>query len=80
MSAVYPAIYGWVNTKIHVTNRIGGFFAIGTAAGEMLVPFLVGQFIEGRPQFIMEATAVCGSLMVVLFLALVFSVSRLGKK
>ena len=79
MSAVYPAIYSWVGNKIHLSNRIRGLFAIGTAAGEMLVPFLVGQFIEARPRFMMEAAAFCGSLMVFLFIVLILSVSRLGE-
>ena len=77
MSAVYPAIYGWIGNKIHLSNRMGGFFAIETAAAEMLVPFLLGQFIEARPQSMMESAAFCGSLMVFLFLVLIFSVSRL---
>jgi len=45
---VFPSTFGYAQNKLHLSGRITGWFLVGSSAGGMFWPRLIGQFFESH--------------------------------
>jgi FHS family Na+ dependent glucose MFS transporter 1 len=46
VAPVFPSTFGYAQNRLHLSGRIMGFFLVGSSAGGMFWPRIVGQFFE----------------------------------
>lgn len=70
MASIFPAILMLAGERMRVTGAITGWFLVGSGAGNMLLPWLIGQaFVLAGPQAMPLIVLVD---VIILFLALVY--------
>lgn len=45
---VFPSTFGYAQNKLHLSGRVMGLFLVGSSAGGMFWPRLIGQFFESQ--------------------------------
>jgi FHS family Na+ dependent glucose MFS transporter 1 len=63
-ASVFPTILMFAGERMHVTGTITGWFLVGSGAGNMLIPWLIGQaFVftgpQAMPMIVVVATLGC---------------------
>jgi FHS family Na+ dependent glucose MFS transporter 1 len=48
VAPVFPSTFGYAQNRLHLSGRIMGFFLVGSSAGGMFWPRIVGQFFESN--------------------------------
>jgi len=48
VAPVFPSTFGYAQKKLHLSGRVTGFFLVGSSAGGMFWPRLIGQFFESQ--------------------------------
>ncbi len=46
MSAVFPTMLSFIGRRVRITGQITGWFFVGASLGAMMVPWVIGQFLE----------------------------------
>ncbi|XP_013788363.1 sodium-dependent glucose transporter 1A-like [Limulus polyphemus] len=54
LASMYPSMVSWVERYIVMTNKVTSTFIVTTSLGEMIVPLVVGHYIERKPMFLMH--------------------------
>jgi fucose permease len=68
MASIFPTMLNLAQQKMTITGRVTSWFFVGASAGGMVLPWIVGQFIEPvGPQTVMLAIFISLSLALVLF-------------
>lgn len=78
-ASVYATIIGWMNNHIIITNKFSAIFSVGSAAGEMLIPFIITYFIDSIPEMFIYVTTAAVVLMAV-FLLFLYCMFKKGRK
>ncbi|KAK3861653.1 hypothetical protein Pcinc_032405 [Petrolisthes cinctipes] len=68
LSSVYPTAVSLAETYIHVTSSMTSMLVVTAAAGEMIIPVLIGQVFEKLPSSVL----IFGVLMTLLSFVLYF--------
>ena len=65
MASIFPTGITWAEQYVTVTGKAAMVFVVGAATGEMLWPFIAGQFIEANPMYLMYFAlgSACGSIL-----------------
>lgn len=51
MASIFPTIILLAGERMHITGTVTGWFLVGSGAGSMLLPWLIGQiFARTGPQ------------------------------
>jgi MFS transporter, FHS family, Na+ dependent glucose transporter 1 len=64
MASIFPTLLMFAGERMHVTGAITGWFLVGSGAGNILLPWLIGQaFVltgpQAMPTIILVDTAMC---------------------
>jgi FHS family Na+ dependent glucose MFS transporter 1 len=60
IASVFPTMLNFAERRLTLTGKLTGWFFVGTSAGGMLFPWLVGQFFESSgPGFTMVLILIC---------------------
>lgn len=78
-ASVYAAIIGWMNNNIIITNKFSAIFSMGSAAGEMVIPFVITYFVNRIPEMFTYVTTAAIVLMTI-FLLLLYCMFTKGSK
>lgn len=78
-ASAYAAIIGWMNNHIIITNIFSAIFSMGSAAGDMVIPFIITYFIESIPEMFVYVTTAAVVLMTI-FLLLLYCMFTKGSK
>ena len=72
LASIFPTGITWAEQYITVTGKAAMVLVVGAASGEMILPFVVGQYIESMPMFLMYfgVAATCVSIILFVFLQL----------
>ncbi len=72
IAPVFPSTFGFAQSKLHLSGKVTGLFLVGSSAGGMFWPRLIGQFFEpyGAPvmAWIVVGTLI-GALTLILLIA-----------
>ncbi|GFW71950.1 sodium-dependent glucose transporter 1A [Trichonephila clavipes] len=52
IASFFPSAVGWIENYITVTNKMASSFCVGAAFGEMLIPYIIGSYIEEMPDIL----------------------------
>lgn len=52
IASFFPSAVGWIENYITVTNKMASSFCVGAAFGEMLIPYIIGSYIEETPDIL----------------------------
>jgi FHS family Na+ dependent glucose MFS transporter 1 len=66
MAAIFPSALSFSDARLKITGRITGWFFVGGSTGAMVLPFVIGQFIDdwgGRAVIVPIAAALFGALV-----------------
>lgn len=76
MAAIFPTGVLWLEDHIKVTAKMASIFVIASSLGEMVIPALVGFFIDHTgPQVLMLTVLLCSAGCAVVFCLMVFIAS-----
>jgi len=75
VAPVFPSTFGYAQNKLHLSGRVTGLFLVGSSAGGMFWPRLIGQFFESRGAQMMAWVVLLDLLGA---LAIILLVSRSG--
>ena len=80
MASIFPTGITWAEQYITITGKAAMILVVGAATGEMLFPFLAGQFVEANPMYMMYFAlgSVCASFL--LYILLVLLARTKGKR
>ena len=74
MASIFPTLIMLAGERMQITGTITGWFLVGSGAGSMLLPWLIGQvFVYTGPQAmttVLLVTLVCFMLILLLFINL----------
>jgi FHS family Na+ dependent glucose MFS transporter 1 len=71
MASIFPAGISWVERYVHVTGKAAAVFVVGSALGEMVLPFLTGFLVTSlHPMWLMYIELVGILANVVLFIVM----------
>ncbi len=71
VAPIFPSTFGYAQRMLGLSGKLTGFFLVGSSAGGMFWPWLIGQFFKGYGPKVMLAAVlfdVIGALGVILFL------------
>jgi len=72
MASIFPTTLSFAERRMHMTAKVNSWFFAGSAAGSMIVPWMIGLLFESAgPQVVMQVVAIALALAVVDFVALV---------
>lgn len=71
VAPVFPSTFGYVQTRLHLSGRVTGLFLVGSSAGGMFWPRLIGQFFETLSAQIMTSVILFNLLGALAILSLV---------
>ena len=74
IASFFPAVVNWLDTYINVNNKIASIFIVGSAFGEMAIPFTISYYIDTIPDvliYLIPASSV-SSALVIFILYLIF--------
>lgn len=72
IAPVFPSTFGFAQSRLHLSGKVTGFFLVGSSAGGMFWPRVIGQFFESRGAQVMTWTVVgtlLGALALILLIA-----------
>ncbi|MBS1789500.1 MAG: MFS transporter [Acidobacteria bacterium] len=72
IAPVFPSTFGFAQSRLHLSGKVTGFFLVGSSAGGMFWPRLIGQFFELHGAQVMAWTVVgtlLGALALILLIA-----------
>ncbi|GIY85279.1 sodium-dependent glucose transporter 1A [Caerostris darwini] len=69
-ASFFPAAVGWTDRYITMTNKIASSFSIGASFGEMVIPYIIGIYINTVPEILTYMVAASSILSVVVILIL----------
>lgn len=72
VAPVFPSTFGFAQNRLHLSGKVTGFFLVGSSAGGMFWPRLVGQFFESHGAQVMTWTVIfteVGALALILLIA-----------
>ncbi|GFU24416.1 sodium-dependent glucose transporter 1 [Nephila pilipes] len=52
IASFFPSAIGWIESYITVTNKMASSFCVGAAFGQMLIPYIIGSYIEEMPDIL----------------------------
>ena len=73
VAPVFPSTFGYAQNRLHLSGRITGFFLVGSSAGGMFWPRMVGQFFESQGAQVMSWIVLLnllGALVLISFISL----------
>jgi FHS family Na+ dependent glucose MFS transporter 1 len=75
MASLFPTTLSFAEQRMHISGKVNGWFFAGSAAGGMVIPWLIGQWFElAGPHVVMLMVAADLVIaMVVLVLLIVYS-------
>ncbi len=65
VAPVFPNMFGFAQRSLGLSGKVTGWFLVGSAAGSMFWPWLIGQFIKSQgPQVLMWVVTInlCGAM------------------
>jgi MFS transporter, FHS family, Na+ dependent glucose transporter 1 len=71
VAPVFPNIYGYAQRVLGLSGKVSGWFLIGSSAGSMFWPWLIGQFFKATgPQVLMWVVLnnMCGAIAIIILL------------
>lgn len=73
VASFFPAAVGWLDSYVHITNKIASVFTVGSSFGEMVLPCVISYFIESFPDVFAYSVlfSAVASVLVVLMLHLI---------
>ena len=71
MASIFPTTLSFAERRMHMSAKVNSWFFAGSAAGSMLVPWLIGVLFEAvGPQVVIHVVAVAMGLAVLDYIAL----------
>lgn len=55
MAPVFPNTFGFANRRLRMTGRVTGLFLVGSSAGGIFWPWLIGQFFKSHGPVVLPA-------------------------
>jgi FHS family Na+ dependent glucose MFS transporter 1 len=72
VAPVFPSTFGFAQNRLHLSGKVTGLFLVGSAAGGMFWPRLIGQFFESQSAQVMTWAVIfteVSALVLILFIA-----------
>ena len=80
VSAIFPCLLGYLENLFPVGSKITSLFTAGSCVGELVLPAIVGLYIEQYPNIFLYITALYSLLSAVFFVLLVLIVKHARRK
>ncbi len=76
VAPVFPNIFGFAQRVLGLSGKVTGFFLVGSSAGAMFWPWLIGQFFESRGPQVMAWVVLLNLIGALATLALLVARTR----
>jgi len=76
VAPVFPSTFGYAQNRLHLSGRVTGLFLVGSSAGGMFWPRLIGQFFESQGAQVMPWTVLFNLLGALAIISLISRPSR----
>ena len=73
-SPIYAAIYSMIKEHIEVNDKIGGILLFATDSINVLLPYVLGKFIETTPDLFVYIILMNASLSVFVFISILYTI------